>query len=118
MTHRLMAAPVLVVVAFAALVATASGADSVTLTGTVTDRACGLDHHGRDVQQCVRSCAEESGEYALVVATKSATRVYTLVAEDDVKAKLYDFAGESVVVTGVREAGDVVTVTAVKSAKP
>jgi hypothetical protein len=95
-----------------AIFSPAQAAPDVTLTGLVSDRACGMDHHGREAQECVRSCAAESGEYALVVGT----RVYTLVADEDVKAELYDLAGEQATVTGGRDRGDVVMVKSVKPA--
>jgi hypothetical protein len=87
-------------------------ADTVRLTGTVSDKACGRDHHGHDPESCVRTCAEESGEYALVVGS----RVYTLVADEDMRAELNRFAAREVVVTGERMNGDVVSVTSVKRA--
>ena len=100
------------VLATLTMLATPAGATDATLTGIVSDRACGMDHHGREAEECVRACTAESGEYALVVGT----RVYTLVGEDDVKAELYELAGTSVTVTGDRGRGDVVTVKTVKSA--
>jgi hypothetical protein len=99
-----------VLVCVGAVVATA--AEPVTLTGIVSDRTCGLDHHGRDAQQCVRTCVEESGDYVLVVGS----RTYTLVAEDEAKAELYELAGKQATVAGQRSAGDVVSVATVKPA--
>jgi hypothetical protein len=85
-------------------------ADAVTLTGVVSDAACGANHHGRSAAECTRACAEESGDYVLVVGA----RVYTLVGEDEVKAALREWAGDTVIVTGDRQRGDVVVVTAVR----
>jgi len=93
------------------LVAPLSGGSDVTLTGTVSDAACGRDHHGRDAEECVRACVEESGQYALVVGD----RVYTLVADDNARARLHELAGHTATVSGDRRSGDVVTVKTVST---
>ena len=100
-------------VVFVVLAAAISASD-VTLTGIVSDAACGVEHHGRDAAECVRSCAEEGSEFALVVGS----RVYTLVGEDDVKAQLLNLAGKVATVTGDRGAGDVVSVATVQPGRP
>ena len=105
----------LLIVAILLVVVTAApSANEVTLTGIVSDAACGIEHHGRDADECVRACTEEGSEYALVVGSK----VYTLVGDDNVKAQLLNLAGQMATVTGDRGTGDVIAVATVKPGRP
>ncbi len=82
-----------------------------SLTGTVSDAMCGKTHmmKGESAAQCTRECVKEGSDYALVVGDK----VYTLKGD---KAAIDKFAGENVIVKGMRS-GSTVTVELIKAAQ-
>lgn len=81
-----------------------------TLTGKVSDVACGVTHKMKNMSEadCARACAKKAG-YALVVGDK----VYKLQGHDEDFDK---YAAENVTVTGT-VSGDTVTVASVAPAK-
>jgi hypothetical protein len=81
-----------------------------TLTGKVTDVACGAEHKMKNMSaaDCARACAKKAG-WALVVGDK----VYKLQGHD---ADLDKYAAENVTVKGTLN-GDTMTVTSVAPAK-
>ncbi len=79
--------------------AMAQGMDKgTTLTGTVTDLACGIKHKmPGDAAQCTNACVKMGSNYALVVGSK----VYTLwVKEKAAGSTLETLAGGQAKVTG------------------
>jgi len=88
------------------------GASSATLTGTVSDSMCGAKHMMKDGAACARACVNKGADYALVVKDK----VYTLKADDALKAELAKLAGKSATVAG-DEDGTTITVSSVIAAK-
>lgn len=96
------------------LVSAAVPAGNVTLTGTVSEMTCRLDHHrDRNPADCTRACTEEGSPFALIVGS----RVYTLIGEDEVKGQLYELAGQRVTVIGEPRGNDVVAVTSVEAVR-
>jgi type 1 fimbria pilin len=93
-------------VAFAA----AAPQSTKTLTGTVTDQACGAEHKMKNMSaaDCARACAKKAG-WALVVGDK----VYKLTGDD---ADLNKYAAEMVTVKGSLN-GDTMAVTSVTPKK-
>jgi len=81
-----------------------------TLTGKVTDVACGAEHKMKNMPaaDCARACAKKSG-WALVVGQK----VYKMQGHDEDFDK---YAAENVTVKGT-VSGDTVTVSSVSPAK-
>jgi hypothetical protein len=81
-----------------------------TLTGVVSDQACGAEHKMKNMSaaDCARACAKKAG-WALVVGDK----VYKLQGED---ATLDKYAAEKVTVKGTLT-GDTMMVTSVAPAK-
>jgi hypothetical protein len=81
-----------------------------TLTGKVSDVACGATHKMKNMSEadCARACAKKAG-YALVVGDK----VYKLQGHDEDFDK---YAAENVTVKGT-VSGDTVTVASVAPAK-
>lgn len=81
-----------------------------TLTGKVSDVACGAEHKMKNMSaaDCARACAKKAG-WALVVGDK----VYKLQGHD---ADLDKYAAENVTVKGTLN-GDTMTVTSVAPAK-
>jgi len=81
-----------------------------TLTGVVSDQACGVEHKMKNMSaaDCARACAKKAG-WALVVGDK----VYKLQGED---ATLDKYAAEKVTVKGTLT-GDTMMVTSVAPAK-
>jgi hypothetical protein len=81
-----------------------------TLTGVVSDQACGAEHKMKNMSaaDCARACAKKAG-WALVVGDK----VYKLEGHD---ADLDKYAAEKVTVMGTLT-GDTMTVTSVAPAK-
>lgn len=81
-----------------------------TLTGKVSDVACGATHKMKNMSEadCARACAKKAG-YALVVGDK----VYKLQGHDEDFDK---YAAENVTVKGTLS-GDTVTVASVAPAK-
>ena len=81
-----------------------------TLTGKVTDVACGAEHKMKNMPpaDCARACAKKSG-WALVVGDK----VYKMTGHD---ADFDKYAAENVTVKGTLN-GDTMTVTSVAPAK-
>ena len=89
---------------------TTSAQANKTLTGTVTDQACGAEHKmkGMSPADCARACAKKAG-WALVVGDK----VYKLQGHD---ADLDKNAAAKVTVKGTLN-GDTMTVDSVTPAK-
>lgn len=81
-----------------------------TLSGKVTDVACGAEHKMKNMApaDCARACAKKSG-WALVVGDK----VYKMQGHD---ADFDKYAAENVTVKGTLN-GDTMTVTSVAPAK-
>lgn len=87
-------------------------AKNKTLTGVVSDTACGAKHTmmpGKSDAECTRACVSKGSKYALVVGSK----VYTLEGQSDELNKL---AGEKAKVTGM-VSGDTIQVSSVAPAK-
>lgn len=84
--------------------------NQTTLTGKVSDAACGATHKMKNMSEadCARACAKKAG-YALVVGDK----VYKLQGHDEDFDK---YAAENVTVKGTLN-GDTVTVASVAPAK-
>jgi hypothetical protein len=82
-----------------------------TLTGIVSDSACGATHSMKNMSaaDCTRMCAKAGRKYALIVGA----RVYTLQGHE---ADLQNLAGEAVTVEG-RPNGNNVTVDSVALVK-
>ncbi len=79
--------------------AMAQGMDKgTTLTGTVTDAACGIKHKmAGSAAQCTNGCVKMGSNYALVVGSK----VYTLWVKGATAGEsLADLAGGQAKVTG------------------
>ncbi len=79
--------------------AMAQGMDKgTTLTGTVTDLACGIKHKmPGDAAQCTNACVKMGSNYALVVGSK----VYTLWVKGATAGEsLAELAGGQAKVTG------------------
>ncbi len=79
--------------------AMAQGMDKgTTLTGTVTDLACGIKHKmPGDAAQCTNECVKMGSNYALVVGSK----VYTLRVKGTAAGQsLAELAGGQAKVTG------------------
>jgi hypothetical protein len=91
-------------VAMVAGTAMLAPAQDQTMTGIVTDAACGLTHKMADSKRCTNGCARTSG-YALVVGDK----VYKLEGKTD---GLADLAAETAKVTG-KVTGMTITVASV-----
>ena len=75
------------------------GDKGTTLTGTVTDLACGLTHkmQGMSAKECTLGCVKMGSNYALVVGGK----VYTLWVKGATAGKtLAELAGGQAKVTG------------------
>lgn len=89
---------------------TAAPQSNKTLTGVVSDQACGAEHKMKNMSaaDCARACAKKTG-WALVVGDK----VYKLQGHD---ADLDKYAAEKVTVKGSL-AGDTMTVDSVTPAK-
>jgi hypothetical protein len=89
---------------------TAAPQASNTLTGTVTDQACGATHQMKNMSpaDCARACAKKAG-WALVVGDK----VYKLQGDE---ADLDKYAAEKVTVKGTLS-GDTMMVASVAPAK-
>ena len=89
---------------------TAAPQANKTLTGVVSDQACGAEHKMKNMTQadCARACAKRTG-WALVVGDK----VYKLQGGD---ADLDKYAAEKVTVKGTLT-GDTMMVTSVTPAK-
>jgi len=82
---------------------------AITLTGTVTDTACGTAFHKTLIHNdalCVRTCVELGAKYAL--ATNKTT--YELRGQHE---KLYDYAGEQVQIKGERVGKSMIMVESV-----
>jgi hypothetical protein len=82
------------------LVGSQSKADEqqVTLTGAASDSLCGAKHMmSGDDAKCVRACAKNGSQYALVVDQK----VYSLAGRSK---ELDELAGQTVTVTGTLDA--------------
>jgi hypothetical protein len=81
-----------------------------TLTGVVSDQACGAEHKMKNMSaaDCARACAKKAG-WALVVGTK----VYKLQGDD---TDLDKYAAEKVTVKGTLT-GDTMMVASVSPAK-
>ena len=77
-------------VAGSAMLATAA---DQTMTGVVTDSACGLHHKMADAKKCTLGCVSHGADYALVVGDK----VYKLEGNTD---GLKALAAEKAKVTG------------------
>lgn len=78
---------------------------AITLTGTVTDSACGTDHGTKSVAnaECTRTCVELGAQYALVVGKK----LYVLQGH---QIDLERFAGSEVRIKGHTASRDTVIV--------
>ena len=89
---------------------TAAPQATKTLTGTVTDQACGAEHKMKNMSaaDCARACAKKAG-WALVVGDK----VYKLQGDE---ADLDKYAAEKVTVKGTLS-GDTMMVASVAPAK-
>lgn len=89
----------------------ALAADSIAVTGTITDAACGAKHmmKGKNAAECTRACVKAGSEFALV----SGKEVYMLQGD---KAELDKYAGEKVTVKGKRN-GNILIVDSVEQAK-
>ena len=74
------------------------GDKGTTLTGTVTDLACGIKHKmPGDAAQCTNACVKMGSNYALVVGSK----VYTLWVKGAAAGEtLAELAGGQAKVTG------------------
>jgi len=83
---------------------------TTTLTGVVSDQACGAQHKMKNMSaaDCARACAKKAG-WALVVGDK----VYKLMGDD---ADLDANAAKTVTVKGTLT-GDTMTVTSVMAKK-
>jgi orotate phosphoribosyltransferase-like protein len=76
-----------------------SVAAATSLKGTVSDKMCGADHHGKDPAACTLACVKHGSEYVLVVGKD---KIYDIENQKDAKisAELSKFAGKEVTVTG------------------
>lgn len=77
-----------------------SGPTRQTLTGVVSDAACGIQHTMMPgpADQCTRECVKRGAKYILVIADK----IYVLNTTDkDILAVLDQQAGKQVTVTGM-----------------
>ncbi len=89
------------------------GAEQATLTGTVGDAMCGVEHMmAGDEAGCTQACVKKGSDYALIVKDKA----YTLKASEAMKTELAKLAGKAAKVTGDQK-GDTIEVTAVQAAK-
>jgi hypothetical protein len=79
-------------------------------SGTVSDSMCGAKHADASPagQKCVEACVKEHGAAPVLVV---GDKIYKL--SDDSKAKVMDYLGKKVTVTG-KLAGDTITVKSVK----
>ena len=99
----------LVAVAFVTSVVSLAAAET-TLTGTVGDAMCGVEHMMEGSPECTEGCVKKGSDYALIVKDK----VYTLkVGNDTLKGQLSKLAGKSATVTGDLK-GETLQVTAIK----
>jgi hypothetical protein len=98
------------VLTFVAFTSAAPQGKQQTLTGVVSDAACGATHQMKNMTpaDCARACAKKSG-YALVVGTD----VYKVVGHD---ADFDKYAAETVTVKGTVD-GKTITVASVMPAK-
>ena len=88
-------------------------ADEMTLTGTVGDAMCGVEHAMSNSVACTLGCVKNGSDYALIVNDKA----YTLkTSSDEIKAELEELAGKMAMITGDVQ-GDVVTVASVEAAQ-
>ncbi len=88
----------------------AMGAFAETFSGTVTDANCGVKHVDASEKSmaCSKACVKRGAAAVLVVGDK----VYKF--DDGSKAKVADFVGQKVVVTGDMK-DDTVSVASIKA---
>src|SRR5271165_7429925 len=88
----------------------AMGAFADSWTGTITDANCGAKHAdaSEKSQACAKACVKRGAAAVLVVGDK------VLKFDDSSKAKIADFVGQKVVITGDLK-DDTVTVASVKA---
>lgn len=110
LTRTLKSAMVTAAFTLIAFTTAAPQAKQTTLTGKVSDVACGATHKMKNMSaaDCARACAKKAG-WALVVGDK----VYKLKGHEE---DLDKYAAENVTVKGTLE-GDTMTVASVMPAK-
>ena len=69
------------------------------ITGSISDKMCGADHHGQDPVTCTLNCVKGGSPFVLVV-TKD--RILDIENQKDAKirAELEKYAGKAVTVDG------------------
>ena len=69
------------------------------ITGSISDKMCGADHHGQDPVTCTLNCVKGGSPFVLVV-TKD--RILDIENQKDAKirAELEKYAGKAVTVAG------------------
>jgi len=88
-----------------------------TFKGSISDKMCGADHHGKDAAACTKGCIKGGSPYVLVV---DKDKVLDIENQKDAKvaAELDKFAGQMVSVTGTASKdGKSVKVDSIKAAK-
>ena len=88
-----------------------------TFKGSISDKMCGADHHGKDAVACTRGCVKGGSPYVLVV---DKDKVLDIDNQKDAKiaAELDKFAGQTVSVSGTASKdGKSVKVDSIKAAK-
>jgi hypothetical protein len=90
----------------------AMGAFAETWSGTITDANCGAKHAdaSEKSQTCAKRCVKGGAAAVLVVGDK------VIKFDDASKAKIADFVGQKVQITGEMK-DDTVTVASVKAAE-
>ncbi|HEY3743102.1 MAG TPA: hypothetical protein VGL53_24815 [Bryobacteraceae bacterium] len=88
----------------------AMGAFAESWSGTITDANCGAKHvdASEKSQACAKACVKRGAAAVLVVGDK------VMKFDDSSKAKVADFVGQKVEVTGDIK-GDTITVASVKA---
>src|SRR5229473_1262296 len=106
LNRMLRSAMIIAALSLIAFTTAAPQGKQTTLTGKVSDAACGAEHKMKNMSaaDCARACAKKAG-YALVVGDK----VYKLKGHDEDFDK---YAAENVTVKGTLD-GDTMTVTSV-----
>jgi hypothetical protein len=70
-----------------------------TWKGSISDKMCGGDHHGKDAVACTRGCVKGGSPYVLVV---NKDKILDIDNQKDAKiaAELDKYAGQTVSITG------------------
>ena len=88
-----------------------------TWKGSISDKMCGGDHHGKDAVACTKGCVKGGSPYVLVV---SKDKVLDIDNQKDAKiaAELDKYAGQTVSITGTASKdGKSLKVDSIKAAK-